>query len=216
MDGFQELVQDIWNKPVASTQPLKRLHVKLSWVAKTIKRWRKEKVGDIMLQLTLVKEILLQLEATQEHRALTQEELQLRRRLKARSVGLAAIEKSRIGQKSRLTNIKCGDANTKLFHIRASSRARKNYIQCLHKDNGIALTHEDKEIVVGDYFKNHLGSMVPRPSTFLWSALGYNPRDLSQLEVPFTQEEIKETIFSMPGDKAPGPDSFTGVFFKYC
>ena len=122
-------------------------------------------------------------------------------------MGLAAIEKSRIRQKSRLTNIKCGNANTKLFHIRASSRARKNYIQCLHEDNEIALTHKDKEIVVGDYFKNHLGSMVPRPSTFLWSALGYNPRDLSQLEVPFTQEER---------DKAPGPDGFIGVFFKYC
>jgi len=105
MDGFQELVQDIWNKPVASTQPLKRLHVKLSRVAKAIKRWRKEKIGDIMLQLTLVKEILLQLEATQEHRALSQEELQLRRRLKARSVGLVAIEKTRIRQKSCLTNI---------------------------------------------------------------------------------------------------------------
>ena len=39
MDGFQELVQDIWNKPVASTQPLKRLHVKLFWVAKAIKMW---------------------------------------------------------------------------------------------------------------------------------------------------------------------------------
>jgi hypothetical protein len=216
MDGFQELVQDIWNKPVASTQPLKRLHVKLSRVAKGIRRWRKEKIGDLRLQLALVKEILLQLEAAQEHRALTQEELQLSHRLKARSLGLAAVEKSRIRQKSRLTNIKYGDANTKLFHIRASSRARNNYIPCLHMDNGIALTHEDKETVVGDYFKKHLGSMVPRLSTFLWSALGYNPRDLSQLEATFTQEEIKETIYSMPGDKAPGPDGFTGAFFKSC
>jgi hypothetical protein len=40
-------------------------------------------------------------------------------------MGLAAVEKSRIRQKSHLTNIKCGDANTKLFHIHASSRARK-------------------------------------------------------------------------------------------
>jgi hypothetical protein len=33
----------------------------------------------------------------------------------------------------------CGDANTKLFHIRASARRRKNYIHCLHMDEGIAL-----------------------------------------------------------------------------
>jgi hypothetical protein len=216
MDGFQELIQDIWSKPVASTQPLKRLHIKLSRVAKAIKRWRKEKIGDTRLQLALVKEILLQLEAAQERRALTQEELELRRRLKIRSVGLAAIEKSRIRQKSRLTNIRCGDANTKLFHIRASSRARKNYIQCMQDDNGIAVAHDGKEKIIGDYFRDHLGSMVPRPITFLWSALGYNSCALSELEVPFTMEEIKETIHSMPGDKALGPDGFTGAFFKTC
>ena len=119
-------------------------------------------------------------------------------------------------QKSRLTNIKCGDANTKLFHIHASSRARKNYIQCLQSDNGIALTHKDKEEVIGDYFWNHLGTVVPRPASFLWSALGYNPRDLSELEAPFTEDEIKETIHSTPGDKAPGPDGFTRAFFKSC
>jgi hypothetical protein len=216
MEGFQELVQDTWNKPVASTQPLKRLHIKLSRVAKAIKRWRKQKIGDIRLQLAIVKEILLQLEGAHEHRPLTQEELNLRRRLKIRSVGLAAIEKSRIRQKSHLTNIRCGDANTKLFHIRASSRARKNYIQCLQDDNGIAVAHDGKEKIIGDYFRDHLGSMVQRPVTFLWPALGYNSRDLSELEAPFTLEEIKETIYSMPGDKAPGPDGFTGAFFKSC
>ena len=30
------------------------------------------------------------------------------------------------------------------------------------------------------------------------------------------QDEIKETIKSMPPDKAPGPDGFTGAFFKAC
>jgi len=129
---------------------------------------------------------------------------------------LAAIEKARIRQNSRLTNIRCGDANTKLFHIRASSRARKNYIQCLHNDNGIAHTHEDKEKLIGDYFSNHIGSTSPRPLTFLWPTLGYTPQDLSSLEDPFTQEEIKDTINSMTGDKAPGPDGFTGAFFKTC
>jgi hypothetical protein len=46
--------------------------------------------------------------------------------------------------------------------------------------------------------------------------LGYQQHDLSALEIPFTQEEIKSTIDSMPGDKAPGPDGFTRAFFKHC
>jgi hypothetical protein len=168
------------------------------------------------LQLAIVKEVLLQLEAAQETRLLTSQETELRRRLKARSTGLTAIEKSRIRQRSRLTYIRCGDANTKFFHIRASTRLRKNYIQSLHTDEGVAIAHNDKENVVTDYFSEHLGSVAQRGRTFDWDALGYAPRDLSALEAPFTQDEIKDTIFSMSSDKAPGPDGFTGAFFKTC
>lgn len=42
------------------------------------------------------------------------------------------------------------------------------------------------------------------------------PRDLSVLELPFTADEVKATIDDMPSDKAPGPDGFTGAFFKSC
>jgi hypothetical protein len=86
-------------------------------VAKGLKRWRREKIGDTRLQLAIVKEVLLQLEAAQEFRTLTQQELDLCRRLKIRSTDLAAIEKSRIKQWARLTYIRSGDANTKFFHI---------------------------------------------------------------------------------------------------
>jgi hypothetical protein len=72
---------------------------------------RKERIGDTKLQLALVKEVIFQLEVAQEHRLLTPSELDLRKQLKLRSVGLALIEKSRIIQRSSLTYISCGDAN---------------------------------------------------------------------------------------------------------
>ena len=67
-----------------------------------------------------------------------------------------------------------------------------------------------------DYFKNYIGSAVLRTSTFNLQSLGYNQRDLSDLEVPFSHDEVKNTINSMPSDKALGPDGFTGAFFKAC
>ena len=63
MDGFQELVQEIWNRSVSSALPIKRLHIKMVRVAKEIKRWKKDKIGDTKLQLAIVKEVMLQLEA---------------------------------------------------------------------------------------------------------------------------------------------------------
>jgi hypothetical protein len=58
---------------------------------------------------------------------------------------------------------------------------RKNYIQSLHTDEGVAIAHNDKEKVVTDYFSEHLGSVAQRRRTFDWDALGYAPRDLSAL-----------------------------------
>ena len=186
MEGFQDLVQNTWNRPVASALPIKCLHIKMARVAKGIKCWKKDKIGDTRIQLAIVKEVLLQLEVAQEHRVLTVMELHLCCRLKSRSTRLAAIEKSRIRQRSRLTYIRCGDANTKFFHSRANARRRKNYIHCLHTDGGIAVAHQDKEKVIHDYFRNHIGSVAPRDSTINWQALGYNQHDLSVLEVPFS------------------------------
>jgi hypothetical protein len=36
------------------------------------------------------------------------------------------------------------------------------------------------------------------------------------LELPFSVKEIKRAIEDMPADKAPGPDGFSGAFFRTC
>ena len=79
MEGFKEIVQQAWNKPVRSLQPLKCLHIKMARTAKAIKRWKKTKIGDTKLQLAIDKEIILGLETAQEDRSLSQEELELLR-----------------------------------------------------------------------------------------------------------------------------------------
>lgn len=34
--------------------------------------------------------------------------------------------------------------------------------------------------------------------------------------MPFSEEEVWDTIKSLPADRAPGPDGFTGRFYKSC
>ena len=52
--------------------------------------------------------------------------------------------------------------------------------------------------------------------TINWQSLGYAMHDLSDLEAPFSLQEVQNTINAMPSDKAPGPDGFTSAFFKAC
>jgi hypothetical protein len=39
---------------------------------------------------------------------------------------------------------------------------------------------------------------------------------LSGLDAPFSEEEVKAVVDNTASDKAPGPDGFTGAFFKSC
>jgi hypothetical protein len=40
--------------------------------------------------------------------------------------------------------------------------------------------------------------------------------NLSTLGDAFSEDEVRNAINQMPSDKAPGPDGFTGIFFKKC
>jgi hypothetical protein len=37
---------------------------------------------------------------------------------------------------------------------------------------------------------------------------------LSMLELPFTEKELRDALWSMCSDSSPGPDGFGSAFFK--
>jgi len=161
-------------------------------------------------------EIILRLDIAQEHRQLSEEELQLRKKLKVRVLGLAAVERARKKQVSRITNLKLGDANTKNFHRRANARRRKNYMQKLQNGRGWAVTHDEKVAVAQTHFGEIMGRPPQRSTDLNWDTIDITQHDLRGLDTPFTEEELKNAINQMPSDKAPGPDRFTGAFLKSC
>jgi hypothetical protein len=67
-----------------------------------------------------------------------------RLRLKEAYLGLLTMEMIRAHQRARLTNIKYGDVNSKLFYLRANGRKRKKHIQILQTGEGLAVKHDDK------------------------------------------------------------------------
>lgn len=76
------------------------------------------------LQEAIANDVIFNLDVAQEDRPHSDTERDLRKLLKARLLGIAALERIRWRQRSRLTGIKCGDANTQLFHLRANGRPR--------------------------------------------------------------------------------------------
>jgi hypothetical protein len=114
----------------------------------------------------IANEMIFRLDLAQEDRHLTDQELNLRRDLKVRLLGLAALERSRCRQASRITNLKSGDACTQFFHLKLAARKTRQYILSLkNREGALVRSHDDKQAVLQEYFKQLSGKKVHRLRT---------------------------------------------------
>jgi hypothetical protein len=163
--GFMDAVSEAWSKPVNTQDAILRLHVKMLRTAKALKNWRRKSLGGWKLSWAILTLTLENLERAQKERALTQEEWEFKKYLKTKSMGIAAIQKSRARQHSRLTWIRKGDTNTRFFQLHANMRKKKSFIATLNGEFGPAVTQERKLTLAFNHFSNLMGSPSMRTST---------------------------------------------------
>jgi hypothetical protein len=99
---FRDVVGHSWLQPIAADNKARALHIKLARLAKALKKWNKEKIADNKKTQEEAQQ-LLQLEQIQDERSLTEEDIQTRKATKNKILGIAAIKKIRLRQRSRLT-----------------------------------------------------------------------------------------------------------------
>jgi exonuclease III len=215
LEGFMEKVEESWVQPVGSYCPLQRFAVKLKRLSKHLQSWSQQSVGNVKNQLLAAKEIMHQLEIAGDSRALSPLEERLRRRLKLHSLALSSLERTMARTRSGLRWLKEGEANTSFFHQQARYRKKKNFIAKLKVADRILVEQEEKQEVVWDFYNNLLGTAVQRNCSFNLAAFHIPTRNLEQLERDVTEAEVWATINSIPSDKAPGPDGYTGRFYKH-
>jgi len=216
LPGFHETVQQSWDLPVQCCCPLERVSIKLKRLTKALQSWSQKQTGHVKTQLALARHVLHHLEIAQDHRDLSRQENWLRCELKKHCLVLASLERTIARLRSRVRYLKDGDANTSFFHKQASFRKRKNFISKLIDGDRVATAQEDKHQILFEHFDNLLGMARSRDLTLELAAFHRAAIDLSELEAPFSEEEVWATIRSLPADRAPGPDVFTGRFYKSC
>jgi len=121
-------------------------------------------------------------------------------------------------QKSRNMWYSSEDLNTKFYHALTKQRRARNRIVGLHDSVGNWITENNMmEKVVVDYFQDLFSTTSPSDfESFLAEVtMGITPQMNQQLLRLATENEVKEALFMMHPEKAPGPDGMTALFFQH-
>ena len=202
--GFLETVAQAWSTPLPWSQAdaFRTLDFKLRATAKALTSWSAKHVGSVRLQLAIAKEIVLRFDCAQDRRELATHELALRRKAKLCSLGLASLQRTIYRQRSRITYLAEGDANTKIFHLQACHRSRKSYIGKIRVQDVELSQDEDKAEAFFQHFDDILGTPGHRVDKVDLSLLNLPSIGDHSLDHCFSEEEVWKTILDIPTDKA--------------
>lgn len=125
------------------------------------------------------------------------------------------IKENILIQKSRLKWLNDGDSNSKFFHRVMKERRRRNHISSVVCNIGVLNLVKDVRKAVKDHFKRKfVDYCIDRPTL---EGVDFNLLSLNRrlsLEVPFSEEEIKEAVWRCDGSKSAGPDDMSLLFIK--
>ncbi|GAV83754.1 RVT_1 domain-containing protein, partial [Cephalotus follicularis] len=143
--------------------------------------------------------------------------VELEKKLRWEVSEAARDEEAFFKQKSRTQWLKEGDSNTAFFHRTVNMRQSMNHIAKIRDENEVWVTDEDAIAQVGI---NHFNKFMGTSGRQAWSCdlHGYNKRLADEhvvvLESPVSRLEVKNSIWSLNPNKAPGPDGYNGCFFR--
>ncbi|KAF7810428.1 reverse transcriptase [Senna tora] len=154
-----------------------------------------------------------------QHHHQRNEELIARKKLEF----LLKCEEIKWAQRAKHLWLLKGDRNTKYFHNIVKHHRMRSRINRIQLSNGQCT--EDQAAIKGaakDYFTQLYSSTdicddAARNSFISNSGIPkLTPDHVRHLSQPFTKMEIEDALFQMDGNKAPGPDGMSPMFFQHC
>uniref|UniRef100_A0A803QDC3 Reverse transcriptase domain-containing protein n=1 Tax=Cannabis sativa TaxID=3483 RepID=A0A803QDC3_CANSA len=122
-------------------------------------------------------------------------------------------------QRYRVAWLKSGDKNTKYFHHKATTRNRNNLTRSITLEDGSVVNRlVDIEAQFVSFYSS-LFTSQGRDNDAINIVLSgiYNtlaPDQVLLLDKPYSEDEIKNALFSILGEKAPGSDGFNAFFYQ--
>ncbi|XP_073353714.1 uncharacterized protein [Aegilops tauschii subsp. strangulata] len=216
LEGFQTVVTGAWASVPPDPDPFRRIYARLKATAKHLQSWSAKKLGHIMIQLMIARELIAHLDAAQDIRPLSPAETWLRRELKRAYVGLASLECSIQRHRTRFAWLRDGETNSAFHKIHAAHRQQKNFIAKLRVGHDVTRSEEGLARAAFEHFSGILGATDERPFTLNLGIMDTRSFNLSELERPFSEDELWNAVKQLPTGKSSGPDGFSSEFLHSC
>jgi hypothetical protein len=168
-----------------------------------------------------IQEILEKHQVVMEDAQITQALLNQETELQSKYHKICREEEAYWRVKSRALWLQGGDRNTSFFHKQTQARNNFNHIGEIQWQGQIYKDSEEIKEVAHSYFKDLYTAPVQEDleiGSYPFSEIPnlVTEDDNRTLNRPISMREIKQAVFSMHPDKAPGPDGFTPRFFIHC
>ena len=206
------VVEKAWRSDVYGTSLFKVCR-KIKETKNEFRRWDKEWFGNIQKR---IKDCWDQLEKIQNEDPI-QENLNIEANINLELREWLQREEMLWRKKSRTKFLVAADLNTKFFYLITIIIRRRNAIDFLKNQQGIWVSgREEIGKCFEDFFTNLFTSSNPSIPSNLENLITPSlfDEDIEMLSKIPSPEEIKEVVFSIGSNKAPGPDGMSVHFFK--
>ncbi|GAU50480.1 hypothetical protein TSUD_409650 [Trifolium subterraneum] len=215
-EGCHAVIADSWKENVIGC-PMFILSTKLKRLKEKLRRWNKDIFGNVHSYVNEAEQDLSNIQAQLQTSGHT-DSLRSLERIAQSNLAKALIRQEEFWkEKARLNWQLEGDRNTSFFHRITKIKNSKKLISSLKNNNEVITDQNQLADHVVDYFKNVFCTNTVLQDQLLVeevipSLIDDNVNTLLTL-IP-SRDEIKNAVFSLNKDSAPGPDGYGAFFYQ--
>ncbi|KAL2223560.1 UNVERIFIED_CONTAM: hypothetical protein Sindi_3084800, partial [Sesamum indicum] len=187
---------------------------------KPVFREQRRKKGDLTLNVQLAKGFLDEAQQLVSSDRQNEAFLLLEHCCRLVYAKAAKLEQIMLQQRAKMQWMKGGTNAPRIFFRKIAKRRVARRILQISDDNGTI--HTEPEEIINEfvcYYQNLLGGnrrQIALDIGFLrpWARHILSNEEAGHLILAFTPDDVKQAVFDIADDKAPGPDGYSSGFFK--
>lgn len=215
--SFMEIVKSNWEQEIKGT-PMFQIVTKLKGLKHELKGLNRSQFTDIETSASVAQAALADLQKKLSDDPTNCVISQAERQLAKECVILQQAKNEFLAQKSKVRWVMEGDDNTKYFHSTLKQRRANNKVlRIVDMDGNLHDNPEDINKAFVAYYTTLLGQAAEVKhihAEVVQTGPLITEEQMEILTREVTGSEIKEAMFAIQNDKAPGPDGYTSKFYK--